>query len=104
MSDEADAVTVRDDDFGRGRVLASLTHGQYVTSMNMSRGEAERLRDALSEYLEPITHLMAGHANDDGTVTVTSVITLCCKVAFPKGLGTLDPTAVTCPAQPNRSE
>ncbi len=52
MSDEADSVAVRDDDFGRGRVLASITHGQYVTSMNMTRGEAARLRDALAEYLE----------------------------------------------------
>ncbi|WP_323986265.1 hypothetical protein [Microbacterium plantarum] len=42
------------------------------------------------------THLMAGRSNEDGTVTVTSVITLCCKVAFPKGMGTLDPAAVTC--------
>lgn len=53
MSDEADDVTVTDGDFGRGRVKASIIHGQYVTSMNMTRGEALRLRDALTEYLEP---------------------------------------------------
>lgn len=44
-----------------------------------------------------ITHLMKGQDNGDGTVTVQSVISLCCRVAFPGGLGTLDPDAVTCP-------
>lgn len=43
-----------------------------------------------------VVHLMAGHANGDGTVTVTSIISLCCKVAFPTGLGTIEPEAVTC--------
>lgn len=43
-------------------------------------------------------HLFPGHDNDDGTVTVTSVISLCCKTALPTGSGTVDPSAVTCPA------
>lgn len=47
---------------------------------------------------DEVKHLMAGHDNGDGTVTVTSIISLCCRVAFPSGLGTLDPSAVTCPA------
>lgn len=47
---------------------------------------------------DKVTHLMDGRENGDGTVTVTSVITRCCRVAFPKGLGTFDPKAVTCPS------
>ncbi len=49
---------------------------------------------------EPIVHLFAGEQNDDGTVTVTSVISLCCRVGLPTGLGTVDPDAVTCPGVP----
>lgn len=47
---------------------------------------------------DPITHLFKG-TQTDGTVTVQSFITLCCKkhVLGLDGLGTVDPEACTCP-------
>lgn len=47
---------------------------------------------------------MRGRDNGDGTVTITSIITVCCGVALPVGRGTLEPAAVTCPKYDRSSE
>lgn len=60
-------------------------------------GRLSRLLWVVMRMTDETIHLFPGHDNGDGTVTVTSFISLCCKTVLPSGRATIVPEYANCP-------